>query len=135
MRICDIKIGDFYEEAIVVSSEMVEVFAKVTGDDNPIHLDEEYANKSYFKKRILHGMLMGGFISKIIGMNLPGEGTIYLSQELKFLNPAYVGEEIIVRIEVIKKIMDTNRLVLKTVCKSLDGKILVDGTAMVLPPK
>ncbi|MFC2018148.1 MaoC family dehydratase, partial [Chloroflexota bacterium] len=106
-----------------------------TGDLNPAHIDQVWAEKTMFKGRIAHGMLSAGLISAVLGMYLPGPGAIYLSQELKFLAPVRIGDTITARAEVIEIIEDKNRVSLKTTCCNQDGTVVVDGLARVMPPK
>ena len=96
----DYQIGQkaFFEKCI--TDEDIRSFATISGDDNPIHLNDEYAGNSIFGRRIAHGILVSGLISKVIGTQLPGEGTIYLSQSLKFLKPVYVDETVRAEVEI-----------------------------------
>lgn len=109
-------------------------FANCTTDHNPIHIDKKYAHDSIFKKRIAHGMLIGGFISSVLGNDFPGVGTIYVSQTLNFKKPVFLGDVITVTI-VIKEFTERNWLTLSTVCQNQDVQIVVNGTAVVVPPK
>jgi 3-hydroxybutyryl-CoA dehydratase len=127
-------IGDKTEFTKSISSEDVVLFAKVSGDDNPVHLDEEYAKQTMFKQRIAHGFLVGSLISAAIAKNLPGNGTIYLSQNLKFLAPVFLNDTITAHLEVLD-FPKGNQVVLSTVCKNQDQKIVIEGTALVLAPK
>jgi len=88
-----------------------------------------------FKGRIAHGMLSAGYISTVLGMHLPGPGTIYLSQELKFTAPVKFGDTITATVEVIEKLEEKNRLILETICTNQKGDIVVKGKAVVMPPK
>lgn len=133
--ISEIQNGDFAEFSKTVSESDVYLYAGVTGDLNPAHINEAYAEKTFFKTRIAHGMLTAGFISAILGMHLPGPGTIYLKQELKFLAPVRIGDTITARAEVIEVDADKNRIRLKTTCSNQDGTRVLDGEAMVSPPK
>jgi 3-hydroxybutyryl-CoA dehydratase len=130
-----IKIGDTAEFAKSISESDIYLFAGVTGDLNPAHINEPYAKNTFFKSRIAHGMLLAGFISAVIGTKLPGPGTIYIRQELKFLAPAYIGDTITATVEVTQIISAKNRLILQTRCTNQDGKRVVDGEALVSPPK
>jgi 3-hydroxybutyryl-CoA dehydratase len=130
----ELNIGDSAELSKTVTAEDIELFAKATGDFNPVHLDEAYAEKTIFKGRIAHGLLSLGFISAILGNILPGHGTIYLSQEVKFLAPVRIGDTITARVEVIELIPEKNRVRFKTTCINQDGKIVVDGIALGMPP-
>ncbi len=131
----EIKLGDTASFQKTISESDVYLFAGITGDLNPAHVNDVIASKSMFKGRIAHGMLVGSFISTVLGMHLPGPGTIYLGQNLKFLAPVKFGDTITAKAEVTEIITEKNRIVLKTTCTNQDGKIVVDGTATVMPPK
>ena len=131
----EIQVGDSAEFSKTVSESDVYLYAGVTGDLNPAHINEAYAEKTFFKTRIAHGMLTAGFISAILGMHLPGPGTIYLKQELKFLAPVRIGDTITARAEVVEVMADKNRIRLKTTCTNQDGNQVLDGEAVVSPPK
>jgi len=133
--ISEIKIGDFAEQRKTVSEADVYLFAGVTGDFNPAHLDAQEATHGIFKERIAHGMLSAGFISAVLGMQLPGPGTIYLSQSLKFVAPVKFGDTVTARAEVVERNVDRNRVTLKTICFNQDGKTVLEGEAIVMPPK
>jgi 3-hydroxybutyryl-CoA dehydratase len=130
----ELNIGDSAELSKTVTAEDTELFAKATGDFNPVHLDEAYAEKTIFKGRIAHGLLSLGFISAILGNILPGHGAIYLSQEVKFLAPVRIGDTITARVEVTELIPEKNRVKFRTTCINQEGKIVVDGTAWAMPP-
>ncbi len=127
--------GDYAEVAKTVSEADVYLFAGLTGDFNPAHINEEYAQQTFFKTRIAHGVLLAGFISAAIGMKLPGPGTIYIRQELNFLAPVHIGDTITARVEVSQIDTEKNRVVLKTTCTSQEGVLVLDGEALVSPPK
>ncbi len=129
----EFKIGDKYIKTKLVTEEMINGFAKYTGDENPAHLDAEYAAKTKFKKRIAHGFLIGSFISAVLGNDFPGEGTIYLSQSMRFLAPVFINDKITVSIEIIDFPKD-KRIQLKTICSNQDDVIVIEGEATVLPP-
>jgi 3-hydroxybutyryl-CoA dehydratase len=131
----ELQIGDFAEFAKTISESDIYLYAGITGDSNPAHLNEEYAKKTFFKTRIAHGMLTAGFISAILGTRLPGPGTIYLKQELKFLAPVHIGDTITGRVEVVELIPDKNRARFKTTCSNQEGTQVLDGEAIVSPPK
>jgi 3-hydroxybutyryl-CoA dehydratase len=131
----ELKIGDFAQVSKTVTETDIGLIARVTGDFNPLHVDQRYAEKTKFKGRIAHGVLSIGFISNILGNLLPGPGTIYLSQEVKFLAPVRIGDTITAKVEVIELISEKNRAKFKTTCTNQDGKEVVDGTAWVMPPK
>jgi len=131
----EINIGDFAEFSKTVSEADVYMYAGVTGDLNPAHVNEAYARGTFFKTRIAHGMLTGGFISAVLGTQLPGPGTIYIRQELNFRAPVRIGDTITAKIEVVEKNPEKNRLRMSTTCTNQDGTIVVDGEAVVMPPK
>ncbi len=131
----DIKVGDTESFTKTVSETDVYNFAGVTGDFNPAHIDEEYAKGTFFKKRIAHGMLSAGFISKVLGTQLPGPGAVYMKQDLKFLAPVYIGDTITARCEVAEVITEKNRIILKTTCVNQSGTVVIDGVAVMSPPK
>jgi 3-hydroxybutyryl-CoA dehydratase len=130
-----IKVGDSAEFAKTVSETDVYLYAGITGDFNPAHVNESYAKGTFFKTRIAHGMLTAGFISAILANQLPGPGTIYLKQELSFLAPVHMGDTITGRVEVTELIAERNRVRLKTSCTNQDGITVLDGEALVSPPK
>jgi 3-hydroxybutyryl-CoA dehydratase len=113
----------------LITEQIVEDFAKVSQDFNPIHMDDEYAKKSNFKGRIVHGMLLGGYISNIIANDYPGEGSIYLNQTMSFLNPCYIGDEVEVIVELIEQVKSKYRL--STVVKN-NNDIYITGEALIL---
>lgn len=127
--------GDYAEVAKTVSETDVYLFAGLTGDFNPAHINEQYAQETFFKTRIAHGVLLAGFISAAIGMKLPGPGTIYIRQELNFLAPVHIGDTITARVEVSTIDTEKNRVVLKTTCTNQEGVLVLDGEALVSPPK
>ncbi len=131
----EIHVGDAAEFAKTISESDIYLFAGITGDLNPAHINETYAAKTFFKTRIAHGMLLGGFISAILGNQLPGPGTIYIRQELNFLAPVRMGETITARAEVMEIIAEKNRVRLKTTCVNQDGTMVLEGEAIVSPPK
>jgi 3-hydroxybutyryl-CoA dehydratase len=117
-----------------VTETDVVLFAGVTGDLNPVHVNEVWASSSFFKGRIAHGMLSAGFISTVLGTQLPGPGTIYLKQTLEFLAPVRIGDTITATVEVAEK-MEKNRLRLTTLCVNQEGKEVTRGEAVVMPPR
>lgn len=131
----ELKIGDSAQISKTITEFDIELFARATGDFNPIHLDQTYAERTMFKGRIAHGLLSVGLLSTILGNILPGHGTIYLSQEVKFLAPVKIGDTITARVEVIELIPGKNRAKFRTSCLNQDGKIVVDGIAWAMPPK
>lgn len=130
-------IGQSYEFSKVISDADVFNFAEVTGDKNPLHLDDDYAKTTIFKERIAHGMIGAGVISGAIGMHLPGPGTTYLGQELSFKQPIKINDRITVKIEVIEIIEKSkfNIVKLRTICLNPNGDVAIEGIATVIPPK
>ncbi|WP_099336157.1 MaoC family dehydratase [Clostridium cadaveris] len=131
----EINLGDKASYSRTVTEADVVLFGGVSGDLNPAHFNEEYCKDTMFKGRIAHGMLSSSYISTVLGMQLPGPGTIYLSQELKFTAPVKFGDTVTATIEVIEKIEEKNRIVFDTICTNQDGKVVVKGKAVVMPPK
>ena len=131
----ELKVGDSAQISKTITESDIELFARATGDFNPIHLDQAYAEKTTFKSRIAHGLLSVGLLSSILGNILPGHGTIYLSHEIKFLAPVRIGDTITARVEVIELVQEKNRAKFRTTCINQDGKIVVDGVAWTMPPK
>ena len=131
----ELKVGDSAQISKTITETDINDFARVTGDFNPVHLDQTYAEKTTFKGRIAHGLLSVGILSTVLGNILPGHGTIYLSQEVKFLAPVRIGDIITARVEVVELILEKNRAKFKTTCTNQNGEIVVDGTAWGMPPK
>jgi 3-hydroxybutyryl-CoA dehydratase len=131
----ELKVGDRAEFTKTVSEADIYLYAGVTGDANPAHIDEVHASTTFFKTRIAHGMLLGGFISTVLGNKLPGHGTIYMKQGLEFLAPVRIGDTVTARAEVVEVIKEKNQVRLRTICVNQEGKMVVDGEALVSPPK
>ncbi len=131
----DLAVGDAAEFSKTITEADVVLFAGVTGDLNPAHMDQVWAEGTRFRGRIAHGMLSAGLISAVLGMQLPGPGTIYLSQELRFLAPVRIGDTVTARVEVEELIKGKNRARLRTTCRNQEGTQVVDGVAWVMPPK
>ena len=135
MTIQEMKIGDHASVTKTVSETDVYLFAGITGDLNPAHTNEVAASKTMFKTRIAHGMLGAGFISAVLGMYLPGPGTIYMGQELKFTKPVHIGDTVTATATVEEIILAKNRVILDTTVVNQDGEIVIKGKATVMPPK
>lgn len=118
-----------------ISESDIYLYAGITGDQNPAHINESYARETFFKTRIAHGMLCAGLISTVLGNRLPGYGTIYIRQELNFIAPVRIGDTITAQAEVIEITSAKNRVRLKTDCINQDGVLVIDGEAVVSPPK
>ena len=128
-------IGDSDRFSKTVTDTDIYLFAGVTGDFNPAHIDEAYAQGTFFKTRIAHGMLSAGFISAVIGTRLPGPGTVYMRQTLDFLAPVRIGDTVTATVEVIEKMEDKKRVRLRTTCVNQEGTRILDGEALVSPPR
>lgn len=133
LTIDELKIGDkaYFEK--VISENDVNLFAQITGDFNPLHVDE-FKYKDKFKNRIVHGALITGIISACIGMKLPGPGTIYLSQNSRFNLPVYIDHTVKAIVEVAEINKDENVVKLKTICINDEGHKVLTGEAFVMPP-
>lgn len=129
----ELAVGQKCEREFFITEEDGQAFARVSKDINPIHLDEEYAKKTRFDGKIVHGMLLGGYISSLIGTELPGEGSIYMKQELNFLRPVRYGDIIRVEIAVTELILEKKRAVLSTNCYNQKGEQVIEGMALVKP--
>ena len=135
MTIQEMKIGDHASVTKTVSETDVYLFAGITGDLNPAHTNEVAASKTMFKTRIAHGMLGAGFISAVLGMYLPGPGTIYMGQELKFTKPVHIGDTVTATATVEEIILEKNRVILDTTVVNQDGEIVIKGKATGMPPQ
>lgn len=129
----EIQIGDKADISHVVTERDLILFAEVSGDVNPVHLDEDFAATTPFKGRIAHGMFSGALISAAIACELPGPGTIYIGQEMSFLRPVRLGDEIRIELEIIEK-LPKHRARIATRVFNQDGKQVVDGVATVMVP-
>lgn len=127
-----LEIGMYDSLGKTVTESDVVIFAGTSLDVNPLHLNEEYAKTTMFKGRIAHGMIGAGLISAVLGTKLPGQGTIYLSQNLKFIAPVKIGDTITAKVEIIE-LTDAKKMVkLRTTCVNQDGVLVIDGEAKVL---
>jgi 3-hydroxybutyryl-CoA dehydratase len=129
----DLKPGMSASYGKTVGEADIVLFAGVSGDTNPVHLDEDYAKATMFKTRIAHGMLSAGFISTVLGTKLPGPGAIYMSQNLKFKAPVKIGDTVLATCTVTEVIAEKKRAVLSTICKVGDT-VVIEGEAMVMVP-
>lgn len=135
LSIDQLSIGQRATFSKTISESDVYLFAGVTGDVNPAHINESYASETHFKTRIAHGMLSAGLISAVLGTQLPGPGSIYLSQTLQFIAPVHIGDTITATATVKELLPQKNRAVVETVCTNQDGIVVVQGEATLLPPK
>jgi len=131
----ELRVGDRAEFTKTLSETDVYLYAGITGDLNPAHINEEYAGKTFFKTRIVHGMLLGGLISGVLGSRLPGPGTIYIRQDLQFLAPVRMGDTVTAAVEVAEINTEQKRVRLKTTCTNQEGSLVLEGEALVSPPK
>ncbi|MCR9177217.1 MAG: MaoC family dehydratase [Alphaproteobacteria bacterium] len=129
----DLAVGMTASYDRVVTEEMIEQFAEVSGDFNPLHLDEEYAKGTMFKGRIAHGILSAGFISKIFGTVMPGKGSVYISQTLRFLAPVRIGDTVTTTVEVVEINTEKKRVSFKARCR-VGRTVVIDGDALIMVP-
>jgi 3-hydroxybutyryl-CoA dehydratase len=130
----ELSVGDAAEMSFSVTEQVIEAFAEVSGDDNPVHLDEDFAKTTSFGTRIAHGMLSGAYISAVIGTRLPGYGSIYLSQTMRFRRPVKIGDEVSVKATITALDADKGRATIETIA-TVGGKAVVEGEALVMPPR
>ena len=126
-----LKVGDKVVLSVEITEEMVQKFAEVSGDFNPIHIDEEYASKTRFKRRIAHGILSAALISRALGQNL-GPGGIYLSQSLKFMTPVFIGDTVSIELTVTNIREERGIGSVETLVKNQNGELCVKGEAMIM---
>jgi 3-hydroxybutyryl-CoA dehydratase len=131
----DLQPGARASRTTTVTEVHVAAFAQITGDTNPIHLDEAYAATTRFGRRIAHGMLTGSLISAVLGNDLPGLGTVYLSQRFEFKAPVYLGDTITAEVVLTAFRADKRIATFRTTCTNQDGVLVMDGEAVVLAPK
>lgn len=132
LKYADIKVGDKASFSKTISESDINKFADVSGDFNPVHIDEAFAQKGLFKTRIAHGFLVGSLISTVLGTKLPGTNTIYLSQEMQFKAPVKIGDTITAECEVLEKSDKKNILKMKTTVYNQAKVAVIEGTATVL---
>lgn len=129
----DLAVGQTASFGKTITEADIVLFAAVTGDTNPMHLNAEYAKTTIFKERIAHGMLAAGLITKVMGTQLPGPGTIYMSQTLKFRAPVRIGDTVTAVVEVTALHPEKHRVSLRTVCL-VKGEPVLEGDALVSVP-
>jgi len=130
----EIEIGMSASYSQTVTDADIKAFAGISGDRNPVHLDECYAENSRYKKRIAHGLMTASYFSALFGTKIPGEGCVYVSQSLNFKRPIYIGDTVIATVEVVKIDLKKNRVFFKTTCK-VKNKIVTDGDAEIYIPR
>ncbi len=129
----DLSIGMSHETHHVITENDIELFAQVSGDRNPLHMDDEFAKQTPFGQRIAHGALTASYISGILGNNLPGPGSIFTGLSMRFRRPVFIGSEVVVRVVVSEMLPRGNRVTLKVSC-NVDGKAAISGEAQVMVP-
>ncbi len=129
-----IKVGDNASLTKTFSDQDVRSFAEISGDKNPVHLDDEFAAQTQFKKRLVHGILTAGLISAVLGTELPGPGSIYISQSINFRAPVFIGDTITATATVVKMREGKPIVTLETVCKNQDEVVVLKGEAVLLAP-
>ncbi|MFN0147931.1 MAG: MaoC family dehydratase [Dehalococcoidia bacterium] len=130
-----IQIGQSASFSKTLTETDIYLFAGITGDLNPAHVNAVAAADGMFKQRIAHGMLTASFISTVLAMQLPGPGTIYVSQEAQFRAPVFIGDTVTATAEAVEKMDERKWVKFRTQVKNQDGKLVVDGHAVVIPPK
>ncbi|MEP0549096.1 MAG: MaoC family dehydratase [Rhodothermales bacterium] len=131
----DIKVGDTARFTKTITQADVTLFAGITGDFNPLHIDHEHAKKTRFGQPVVHGALLVGFVSTVVGMQLPGPGALYVSQSLAFKKPVFIGDTITAEAEVVEKMDEKNRVRFATRCLDQDGEVVAEGESVLLPKK
>ena len=130
----DLSLGLSAERSHVVSEADIAAFAEVSGDFNPVHMDEAFAQTTQFKGRIAHGMLSAAYISALLAGELPGPGAVYMSQSLRFRRPVRIGDEVVTKVTVTAIDAEKARVTLETVC-TVAGKAVLEGEALVMAPR
>lgn len=128
-----LSVGDHYSISRTLTAEDVRVFADVTGDDNPLHVDAEYASATQFGRPIVHGVFLLGLVSKLLGRDFPGHGSVAVSLSAKFLRPVPVGEEVTIEVKVAEKIESRKHIRMRTK-GTVGGKLAFSGEAVLIPP-
>lgn len=128
----DIEIGQTETFELVITESMLDDFARLSGDYNPLHMNENYANSTIFKRRVCHGMLVASFFSRLVGMYIPGKNALYFSQTLKFIHPCFIDDTLKIEGKVLDKSESTKLITLKTSVFNDMGKCIIDGQAKVL---
>lgn len=129
----DIKIGMEVSYSQTITDSDIKAFAGISGDRNPVHMDEEYAQNSRYKKRIAHGMITASYFSALFGTKIPGEGCVYVAQSLRFKRPVYLGDTVVASVIVTSVDLLKKRVFFQTICK-VKNKIVTDGEAELYVP-
>lgn len=131
--LADIEIGMCVSYSQTITDADIKAFAGISGDRNPVHLDEEYAENSRYKKRIAHGLMTASYFSALFGTKIPGEGCVYISQSLNFKRPVYLGDTVTATVEVMSVDLEKKRVSFRTTCK-VKNKVVTDGEAELFVP-
>jgi len=131
----ELSVGQRAEFSKTISESDVYQFAGITGDINPLHIDEIYAQNTFFKQRVVHGAFLAGMISAVLGTKLPGPGAIYASQTLNFKKPVFIGDTITAFAEVKELNAEENRVIFHTGCVNQQNELTAEGTSVILPSK
>ena len=129
-----IEIGMMASYSQTITDADIKAFAAISGDINPVHIDENYAEYSRYKKRIAHGLMTASYFSALFGTKIPGKGCVYVSQSLNFKRPVYIGDTVVATVEVIKIDLEKDRVFFKTICK-VKQKVVTDGESEIYIPK
>ena len=129
----DIQVGMKVSYSQTITDSDIKTFAGLSGDHNPVHVDEKYAENSRFKRRIAHGLMSAGFFSQLFGTKLPGPGCVYTAQSLKFSRPVYINDTVVATVEVIAVDLSRKRVQFKTYC-TVNNKLVIDGKAEIYIP-
>ena len=127
-----LELGQTASLSKTILNEDVEQFARLVGDSNPVHIDDEFAKRTRFGRRIAHGMWAASLISAVLGTQLPGPGTIYLSQSLRFVDPVFIGDTVTAKVTVIKIREDKPIVTMETICSNQSGNTVLEGESIVL---
>ena len=127
VKFSELKIGDKGEVTKTITEEDINKFVEISGDDNPIHVDIEFAKNTPFKERIVHGMLVSSLISAVVGTKMPGPGSIWLDQTLRFLRPVKINDEITATSEILIKIEERRQVIVRTTCTNQRGEVVIEG--------
>ena len=129
----EINVGDSAEITKYMTLDMIKAFAAISEDFNPVHIDADYASKSRYKRQIIHGLMASSLFSGLFGTQLPGEGCVYKSQNIRFKRPIYVGDEVTAKIEVVN--VDVNKKVISFTTRCfVNGKVMIDGESEIFVP-
>ncbi|HOK40606.1 MAG TPA: MaoC family dehydratase [bacterium] len=133
-KISELNVGDIYTKELILTEEAVKLFGEATGDKNPIHFDENYAANTGFKKRIVHGVLLLGVISGVLGMEFPGPGCIAREIKAKFVRPVFIGDKIKIEIIISKTTPKLNLVIINYKIYNSENEIVIKGEVEILAP-